>query len=112
VGLFPQHWWNIGGGDGYTSFTALKYFYWLNVGGGYQIGGAPIVTYDWAADDSDNAWTVPANLGVAKTVMVGKTPVKLKFESIYYLEQPDSFGPHWGLQLTVTPVIPNPFVKQ
>jgi len=109
VGAFPQHWWNIGGGDGYTSFTATQLFYWFSVGGGYQIGGAPIITYDWASDDSDNAWTIPVNLGVAKTIMIGKLPVKLKFEGIYYAEQPDAFGPHWGLQLTVTPVIPNPF---
>jgi hypothetical protein len=111
VGAFPQHWWNIGGGDGYTSFTATQLFYWFSVGGGYQIGGAPIITYDWAADDSDNAWTIPVNLGVAKTIMIGKLPVKLKFEGIYYAEHADAFGPHWGLQFTMTPVIPNPFTK-
>jgi hypothetical protein len=109
LGAFPQHWWNIGGGDGYTAFTATQLFYWFSVGKGYQIGGAPIITYDWAADDSDQAWTVPVNLGVAKTVLIGKTPVKIKFEGIYYIDQPDAFGPHWGLQLTLTPVIANPF---
>jgi hypothetical protein len=112
VGMFPQHLWNIGGSnDGYTASTALQLWYWFNVGGGYQVGGSPIVTYDWAEDDSDEAWTVPVNLGVAKTIMVGKTPVKLSLEAIYYIEQPDSFGPHWGLQLTVAPVIPNPFER-
>ena len=109
VGVFPQHWWNIGGGDGYTAFTATQLFYWFSVGGGYQVGGAPTITYDWAADDSDNAWTIPVNLGVAKTITIGKLPVKLKFEGMYYVEQPDAFGPAWGLQLTITPVIPNPF---
>ena len=34
------------------------------------------------------AWTVPINLGVAKTIKIGKTPVKLKFEVIYYIQQP------------------------
>ena len=109
LGVFPQHWWNIDGGDGYTAFTAIQPFYWFNVGEGYQIGGAPIITYNWAADDGDQAWTVPINLGVGKTVKIGDTPVKFKFEAIYYIEQPDAFGPHWGLQLTITPVIPNPF---
>jgi|GEM_PF-3160707 len=110
AGLFPQHFWNIGGsGEGYTSLTVLQYWYWFNVGKGYQIGGSPIATYDWSADHSDEAWTVPVNLGVAKTIKIGNTPVKLKFEGIYYITQPDSFGPHWGLQLTITPVIPNPF---
>jgi len=42
----------------------------------------------------------------------GETPIKLKFETIYYIEQPDGFGPHWGLQFTFTPVIDNPFAAK
>jgi hypothetical protein len=112
TGAFVQHWWNVGGSSkGYTSKSELNVWYWFNVGGGYQIGGSPIIDYDWAEDDSSEAWTVPVNLGVAKTIKIGKTPVKLKFEAVYYLEQPDAFGPEWGLQLTITPVIPNPFER-
>ncbi len=111
AGLFPQHWWNIGGGDGYTSLTALEAWYWFNIGKGWQIGGSPVITYNWANDDSDNNLTVPVNLGFARTIMAGKLPMKLKLEGIYYTVQPDEFGPQWGLQLTITPVIPNPFEK-
>ena len=111
VGVFPQHWWNIGGGDGYTSLTAIQPWYWFNVGEGYQLGGAPIITYDWANDDSDNNLTVPVNLGAQKTFLIGKLPVKVRFEGIYYAVTPDEFGPQWGLNLTFTPVIPNPFEK-
>jgi hypothetical protein len=108
VGLFPQHLWNVGGSsDGYTATTYIQPWYWFNVGGGYQVGGAPIMIYDWAADNNDEAWTVPINLGIAKTFMFGKTPVKIKFEAIYYITQPDSFGPDFGFQLTITPVVPN-----
>lgn len=107
-GVFPQHMWNIGGSsEGYTAVTNIQPWYWFNVGDGYQIGGSPVIVYDWAADDSDEAWTVPINLGIAKTFMFGKTPVKIKFEAIYYLTQPDSFGPKFGFQLTFTPVVPN-----
>jgi hypothetical protein len=110
AGLFPQHFWNIGGSDeGYTALTVVQPWYWFSVGKGYQIGGSPVITYDWANDDRSEAWTVPINLGVAKTILAGKTPVKLKFEGIYYVVQPDTFGPIFGLQLTITPVIPNPF---
>jgi hypothetical protein len=107
VGAFPQHWWNVGGGDGYTALTAVQPWYWFSVGKGWQVGGSPTITYDWSADDSDDALTVPINLGVAKTIVVGKTPVKLKIEAIYYVVRPDTFGPHYGLQLTITPVVPN-----
>ena len=71
--------------------------------------GAPIASYDWAEDDSDDAWSVPVGLGFQKTFMFGKTPVRIRLEADYYVVRPDSFGPHWGLQLTVTPVIENPF---
>ncbi len=110
VGVFPQHWWNIGGaGEGHTSFTVVQPWYWFSVGKGWQVGGSPFLTYDWAVNDSDQALTVPVNLGVARTILVRKTPVKLKFEVIYYAEQPDAFGPEWGLQLTITPVVKNIF---
>lgn len=110
AGLFPQHLWNIGDSDeGYSASTDLQAWYWFSAGKGWQVGGSPIVTYDWAADNSDQAWVVPVNLGLQKTVMLGQTPVKFRLEGIYYLDQPDEFGPHWGLQLTITPVIENPF---
>ena len=109
AGIFPQHLWNIGGsGEGYTATTYIQPWYWFNVGGGFQVGGSPVITCDWSADNSDEAWTVPINLGIAKTFMFGKTPVKIKFEAIYYITQPDSFGPDFGFQLTITPVVPNP----
>jgi hypothetical protein len=112
AGLFPQHFWNTCGSDeGYTALTVIQPWYWFNVGGGYQIGGSPIIEYDWAQDHSDEGWTVPFNLGVQKTVMLGKLPVRFRFEGIYYIVQPDLFGPHWGLQLSITPVIPNPFER-
>lgn len=112
AGIFPQHLWNIGGSsEGYTALTLLQPWYWFNVGKGYQVGGSPVIEFDWSQDKSDEAWTVPINLGVAKTIMMGGMPVKFKFEGIYYIVQPDSFGPHYGFQLTITPVIANPFER-
>ncbi len=110
TGVFPQHLWNVcGSGEGYTATTFIQPWYWFSVGKGWQVGGSPIITYDWAADDSDEAWVVPVNLGAQKTILLGETPVKFRLEGIYYIEQPDAFGPHWGLQLTVTPVVKNVF---
>ncbi len=109
AGIFPQHLWNIGGsGEGYTATTYIQPWYWFSVGDGWQVGGSPEITFDWSADSSE-AWTVPVNLGVSKTIKIGNTPVKLKLEAIYYIVQPDEFGPHFGLQLTITPVVKNLF---
>ena len=112
VGVFPQHLWNVGGSnDGYTAITVIQPWYWFSVGKGYQIGGSPLILIDWAENDSDEKWTVPFNLGIAKTIKMGDTPVKLKLEGIYYIVQPDSFGPQFGLQLSIIPVVKNPFER-
>ena len=59
--------------------------------------------YNWNGDQ----WTVPLNMAVGKTVMMGKTPVKLQLEVNYYVEKPDAFGPEWMIGLNITPVVPN-----
>ena len=112
AGGFMQHWWNVDDADDDeddTSLSALNLWYWFNIGGGYQVGGSPIIEYDWKEDDSDEALTFPVHLGIARTYEIGGTPVKVRLEGQYFIEQPDTFGPDWGLVLTITPVIKNPF---
>ena len=67
------------------------------------MGSTPILNYDWSTED----WSVPLNLTVGKTVMVGKTPVKLQLEVNYYVERPDSFGSDWMIGCNITPVVSN-----
>jgi hypothetical protein len=110
AGIFPQHLWNIGGSDGYSAKTYIQPWYWFNIGEGWQIGGSPQMTCDWSAESNDR-WTVPINIGVAKTYEIGGKPVKFKLEAIYYITQPDAFGPCFGIQLTITPVVDNPWAN-
>ena len=63
-----------------------------------------------ALADSDQAWTFPLGLGVAKTFKMGNTPVKFQAQAQYFVEQPDAFGPQWLFKFTITPVIKNPFL--
>jgi len=107
-GLFPSHQWDVSGwGDTYFSTSQLQLFLKFLPGGGWNIGTAPIMNYDWRS----NEWTIPLNLAVSKTHMFGKTPVKLEVELNYYVEQPDAFGPEWMLGFNITPVVPN-FINQ
>jgi hypothetical protein len=76
-------------------------------GGGWNVGSSPMMNYDWETKD----WTIPLQLAVGKTVVVGKTPLKLELELNYYVEQPDAFGPEWMIGFNVTPVVPN-FVEK
>jgi hypothetical protein len=104
VGLFPSHQWSIAGDDSFdTSFTSIQAFATVLPGGGWAIGSAPIMTYDWAASQ----WSIPLNLTVSKTVQLGGLPLKLDFTLDYYLEQSDAFGPEWIVGFNIAPVVEN-----
>ncbi len=109
-GLFPFHNQKIGGDGSEFSVTSLQYFLFYSLGDGWQIGTGPTITYDWNAT-SDNAWTVPVGLTVAKTTTFGSTPVKMNFGVEYSVVRPDSFGTDWKVTLTISPVIKNPFQR-
>lgn len=107
-GLFPSHQWDATGWDkGNFNTSQLQLFLKFLPGGGYNVGTAPIMNYDWESE----TWTIPLNLGISKTVRFGATPVKLELEVNYYVEQPDTFGPKWMVSLNITPVVTN-FVEK
>jgi hypothetical protein len=119
VGALVSNQWNLGGGDGGPgsndqdySFTTAQYFYAYGLGKGWQVAASPVITYDWKAEDSDQALTVPVGVGLAKTTKLGSKPWKFQGQVQYYVEQPDAFGPEWLFKLTITPVIKNPFLGQ
>ena len=103
-GIFPSHQWNVAGSnDKSYSNTQIQLFYKYLPGGGWSIGSTPILNYNWDTND----WTIPLQLIVSKTVMAGKTPVKLEVEVNYYVEQPDPFGPEWMVGFNIAPVVTN-----
>ena len=65
---------------------------------------------DWEASDGDKV-TLPIGLGVTKTIRIGRTPLKLRFEPQYSIVRPDEFGTVWNFRLQITPVIPNPLAR-
>jgi len=105
-GVFPGHQWDVTGwGDSYFSASQIQAFLIFLPGGGWSVGTTPIMNYDWKTHD----WTIPLNLTVGRTVMLGKTPLKLQLEINYYVEKPDAFGPEWMIGFSVTPVVKNVF---
>jgi hypothetical protein len=110
LGAFFQQFWDVAGGGPGTNLSSVQLFYFFSLGNGWQVGGSLIITYDWTAD-SGNEWTVPIALGVTRTTKAGDTPLKWALQAQYALESPASFGTDWGIKLTITPVIQNPFLK-
>jgi hypothetical protein len=104
-GIFPSHQWNVTGWDDLVyNTTVIEPFLKFLVGDGWSVGSLPIASYDW----QENQWTIPLNLDISKTVIIGKTPWKVEFEVNYYVEQADLFGPEWMFALNISPVVNNP----
>lgn len=107
-GIFPSHQWNVTGWSGeYYSTTQIQPVLKFILEDGWTAGTAPIGTYNWKSDE----WTIPVNLTVSKTVILGKMPWKFEIDTNYYVEQPDAFGPQWMISFNITPVVNNPFQK-
>ncbi len=108
IGAFPNHQWDIGGsGDADISLTTVQLFGTYLPEGGWNVGTAPIMTYDHIS----NQWTVPINFQFGKTIIRGGRPWKLSMEINYYVEQPDTFGPEWMIGFNVAPVVENGLAK-
>ena len=101
-GLFPNHQWDIDG-DKDVNLTTMQLFYFRFAAEGVTYGTSPIMSFDHEED----GWTVPLNLTVSKTMVVGGRPWKLGSEINYYVEQPDAFGPEWMVSFSVAPVVEN-----
>lgn len=103
-GVFPSHQWDIAGsGDQDISLTTIQPLFTYLPGGGWNVGTAPSITYDWEAEQ----WTVPLQLNFGKTVVMNGRPWKLAAEINYYVEKADPIGPEWMVSLNVTPVVKN-----
>jgi hypothetical protein len=111
IGGLWQHYFGLNEPDGdgeKVNKGTLQIFYWFSLPGGWQVGGSPLTTANYVqAQDVD--FSLPLNLGVAKTVMVGSTPLKMTLQGQYFVTRPETLGPDWGVFFQVTPVVRVPW---
>lgn len=86
-----------------TNQTTLQPFLNYNLSDGWSLGSAPIVTFDWAADDG--MVTLPVGGGVSKLFSIGQQPMKFAVNTYYNALRPDS-GPRWQVQAQLTLFFP------
>ena len=70
--------WSLAGDDDRedVNFFYMQYFVNFNIGDGWALGTAPIITCDWT-EDSGEQWVIPWGLQVSKVAMLGKRPANL-----------------------------------
>ncbi len=111
VGLFPQHWWSIGGNPARAevNFTNLQYFLYYappwDPQAQWRIGMSPNITINWKA--RGDKVTLPVGLGIGRMFSLGPLPVRVDIEAEYSLIHPDDkAGSRWNFRVYFTPVIP------
>lgn len=109
-GVFPQYTFGIGGWNGEetpdASYLGLLYFFVYNLPHAWQVGFNPTISYDHRAS-SRNKWNVPVGLFVAKTIRIGKAPVKFQLGIEYSVISQDEFGQRGQVKLNIIPVMPS-----
>lgn len=101
-GIFPSHQWDVSGPRA-TSLTTIQPIATFLPGGGWAVGTAGSMSYNWETSQ----WTIPIQLQISRTVKFGKLPVKMALEANYYVEKADSIGQDWMIGFNITPVVPN-----
>lgn len=66
----------------------LQPFVNYNFGKGWSIGTGPVITANWDAP-SGQEWTVPLGIGISRTIVFNKRPMKLGFTYYHNVERPD-----------------------
>jgi len=109
IGILATHQWDVAGESSFgTSLTGGQYFYTFNLTGGWQISAGPNWSFNHKAS-SENAWTFPLGIGVAKTSVLGGRPWKMSFQYWNFIEAPEAFGPKHQVRFVIGPVVKLPW---
>ena len=80
------------------------------LGKGWYVNSAPIITADWTADSGDQ-WIVPIGAGGGKVMMLGgKLPLNVQTGFYYNVVRPDN-GPEMQWRLHAQFLIPKTLFK-
>lgn len=111
IGVFPQHWWSVGGdGDRRdVNLTNIQYFIFYappwNPDAQWRIGMSPNISINW--ENPGDKLTLPIGLGIGRMFELGQLPVEIHVEVDYSIIHPgDSVGSRWDFRVYFVPVIP------
>ena len=83
----------------------LNLFIVRQLGEGWYINSAPIITADWTVDQDDR-WIVPIGAGGGKLLFLGgKLPLNIQTQ-VYYNDVRPDFGPEWQWRYQLQVLLP------
>lgn len=108
LGALVNNVWSFAGDSEAPSVNKglFQYFIVYQLGDGWYLNSAPIITVNWNAD-SGQQWRVPFGAGGGKLVFIGPLPVNLQSQAYYFAVAPD-IGPDWQLRVQVQVLLPRP----
>ena len=107
LGCLANNVWSYAGDSdaGDVNKGILQYFLVYQLGGGWYLNSAPIISVDWNA--SGEKWKVPFGAGGGKLMFLGRLPLNLQSQAYYYAVGPDN-GPDWQLRFQAQFFLPMP----
>jgi hypothetical protein len=113
LGGLVNNTWSFAGDSesGDVNHMLVNLFLVRQLGNGWYVNSAPIITADWTVDSEDR-WIVPLGAGGGKVVMLGgKLPLNLQSQLYYNVVRPD-FGPEWQWRVQAQFLLPTSMFKK
>jgi hypothetical protein len=106
VGVLANNVWSFAGDSERASVSRMliNLFLVRQLGDGWYVNSAPIITADWNAA-SGQQWVVPLGAGAGKLSFVGKLPLNLQVGAFYNIVKPE-IGPDWQLRVQAQVLFP------
>ena len=108
LGILANQVWSYAGSSDRQDVSKglAQYFIVYQLGMGWYLNSAPVITVDWNADEGQK-WKVPFGAGGGKLFFLGKLPINVQTQGYYYAVKPD-VGPDWQWRLQVQTLFPLP----
>jgi len=106
-GVLVNNAWSFAGDEqrADVNHMMLNIFIVRQLGDGWYVNSAPIITADWTAK-AENRWIVPIGAGAGKLMLLGgKLPLNLQTQLYYNVVRPD-FGPEWQWRVQLQILLP------
>lgn len=108
LGLLANNVWSFAGDSEADEVNRglIQYFVVYQLGQGWYLNSAPIITVDWTAEEGSK-WRVPLGAGGGKLLFLGKLPLNVQSQAYYFVAKPEGSA-NWQLRVQVQALFPLP----